>query len=123
MRRHGKRDLHEVTLAGSLPYLAQARARYGSRCPTADSSPRTRSSSPPPRVTQTRDLGLETVGLTPGDRLTVDDPFRVTGIRGGRLYAVGDVGGHADVPGNVVSGRVGPYISAEQPLRDKTLFR
>jgi dihydrolipoamide dehydrogenase len=43
------------------------------------------------RAPQTRDVGLETVGLTPGDWLTVDDTFRVTGIDGGWLYAVGDV--------------------------------
>ncbi len=43
------------------------------------------------RAPQTRDVGLETVGLTPGDWLTVDDTFRVTGVDGGWLYAVGDV--------------------------------
>ncbi|MFD5572614.1 FAD-dependent oxidoreductase, partial [Streptomyces cadmiisoli] len=43
------------------------------------------------RAPQTRDLGLETVGLTPGDWLTVDDTFQVTAIDGGWLYAVGDV--------------------------------
>ncbi|MDX3076616.1 NAD(P)/FAD-dependent oxidoreductase [Streptomyces sp. MI02-7b] len=43
------------------------------------------------RAPRTRDIGLETVGLTPGDWLTVDDTFRVTGVDGGWLYAVGDV--------------------------------
>ncbi|WP_406361038.1 dihydrolipoyl dehydrogenase family protein [Streptomyces sp. NBC_01579] len=43
------------------------------------------------RAPQTRDVGLETVGLTPGDWLTVDDTFRVTGVDGGWFYAVGDV--------------------------------
>ncbi|MFI1470541.1 dihydrolipoyl dehydrogenase family protein [Streptomyces wuyuanensis] len=43
------------------------------------------------RAPQTRDIGLETAGLTPGDWLTVDDTFRVTGVDGGWLYAVGDV--------------------------------
>ncbi|MFF2993430.1 dihydrolipoyl dehydrogenase family protein [Streptomyces sp. NPDC057950] len=43
------------------------------------------------RAPQTRDIGLETVGLTPSDWLTVDDTFQVTGIDGGWLYAVGDV--------------------------------
>ncbi|MEU1408613.1 NAD(P)/FAD-dependent oxidoreductase [Streptomyces sp. NPDC005728] len=43
------------------------------------------------RAPQTRDVGLETVGLTPGDWLTVDDTFRVTGVDGSWLYAVGDV--------------------------------
>ncbi|MGI5518513.1 dihydrolipoyl dehydrogenase family protein [Streptomyces sp. CA-106131] len=43
------------------------------------------------RAPRTADLGLETVGLTPGDWLTVDDTFRVTAIADGWLYAVGDV--------------------------------
>ncbi|MCX4429917.1 NAD(P)/FAD-dependent oxidoreductase [Streptomyces mirabilis] len=43
------------------------------------------------RAPQTRDIGLESVGLTPGDWLTVDDTFRVTDVDGGWLYAVGDV--------------------------------
>ncbi|MFE2580447.1 dihydrolipoyl dehydrogenase family protein [Streptomyces sp. NPDC059378] len=43
------------------------------------------------RAPQTRDVGLQTVGLTPGDWLSVDDTFRVTGVDGGWLYAVGDV--------------------------------
>ncbi|MGX1548981.1 dihydrolipoyl dehydrogenase family protein [Streptomyces adustus] len=43
------------------------------------------------RAPQTHDVGLETVGLTPGDWLSVDDTFRVTGVDGGWLYAVGDV--------------------------------
>ncbi|GAB4055138.1 dihydrolipoyl dehydrogenase family protein [Catellatospora paridis] len=47
------------------------------------------------RAPQTRDVGLETLGLTPGDWLTVDDTFRVTGVDGGWLYAVGDVNGRA----------------------------
>lgn len=34
---------------------------------------------------------LETVGLTPGSRLAVDDTCRVTDVAGGRLRAVGDV--------------------------------
>ncbi|MFS4093920.1 dihydrolipoyl dehydrogenase family protein [Streptomyces sp. AF1A] len=43
------------------------------------------------RTPRTADLGLETVGLTPGGWLTVDDTFRVTAISDGWLYAVGDV--------------------------------
>ncbi|NYF10321.1 dihydrolipoamide dehydrogenase [Leifsonia sp. AK011] len=41
------------------------------------------------RVPRTTDLGLETVGLTPGDWITVDDTMRVPGIDW--LYATGDV--------------------------------
>ncbi|MFS4092078.1 dihydrolipoyl dehydrogenase family protein [Streptomyces sp. AF1A] len=43
------------------------------------------------RAPRTGDVGLETVGLTPGDWLTVDDTCRVTAVPGGWLYAVGDV--------------------------------
>ncbi|MFD7445788.1 dihydrolipoyl dehydrogenase family protein [Streptomyces sp. NPDC059909] len=47
------------------------------------------------RAPRTWDVGLETVGLTPGDWLSVDDTFRVTAVTGGWLYAVGDVNGRA----------------------------
>lgn len=41
------------------------------------------------RVPRTSDIGLETVGLTPGDWITVDDTLRVPGSDW--LYATGDV--------------------------------
>jgi len=41
------------------------------------------------RVPRTSDIGLDTVGLTPGDWLQVDDTLRVTGTDW--LYATGDV--------------------------------
>ena len=41
------------------------------------------------RVPRTTDIGLETVGLEPGDWITVDDTLRVPGFDW--LYAVGDV--------------------------------
>jgi dihydrolipoamide dehydrogenase len=43
------------------------------------------------RVPRTADLGLESVGLTPGGWLDVDDSCLVTSVPGGWLYAVGDV--------------------------------
>ncbi|MFF2813296.1 dihydrolipoyl dehydrogenase family protein, partial [Streptomyces sp. NPDC058000] len=43
------------------------------------------------RAPRTEDLGLETVGLTPGGWLDVDDTLRVTGVPGGWLYGAGDV--------------------------------
>ncbi|MGW1541905.1 dihydrolipoyl dehydrogenase family protein [Streptomyces sp. NPDC002309] len=43
------------------------------------------------RTPRTDDLGLETVGLTPGDWLRADDTCRVTAVQDGWLYAVGDV--------------------------------
>jgi dihydrolipoamide dehydrogenase len=39
----------------------------------------------------TGDIGLDTVGLTPGSWLDVDDTCQVRGVDGGWLYAVGDV--------------------------------
>jgi pyruvate/2-oxoglutarate dehydrogenase complex dihydrolipoamide dehydrogenase (E3) component len=43
------------------------------------------------RVPQTKDIGLETVSLKPGDWLDVDDTCRVKNVPGGWLYAAGDV--------------------------------
>ncbi|WP_431780504.1 dihydrolipoyl dehydrogenase family protein [Streptomyces chumphonensis] len=43
------------------------------------------------RQPRTDDIGLDTVGLPPGDWLEVDDSCRVGGVRGGWLYGVGDV--------------------------------
>jgi dihydrolipoamide dehydrogenase len=43
----------------------------------------------------TKDLGLETVGLEPGQTLAVDDTGVVEGVEGSWLHAVGDVNGRA----------------------------
>jgi dihydrolipoamide dehydrogenase len=43
----------------------------------------------------TADLGVDTVGLTPGEFVEVDDRLRVVGVAGDWLYAVGDVNGRA----------------------------
>ena len=43
------------------------------------------------RTPNTANIGLETVGLTPGTWLDVDDTCRVTGAHNGWLYALGDV--------------------------------
>jgi dihydrolipoamide dehydrogenase len=43
------------------------------------------------RAPRTTDVGLESVGLTPGGWLTVDDTCQVTAVADGWLYAVGDV--------------------------------
>jgi len=43
------------------------------------------------RRPNTSDVGLETVGLEPGDPIDVDDHLQATGVSGGWLYAVGDV--------------------------------
>ncbi|MET9144897.1 NAD(P)/FAD-dependent oxidoreductase [Streptomyces sp. NPDC004042] len=43
------------------------------------------------RAPRTDDLGLDTVGLTPGGWIATDDSFTATGVPGDWLYAVGDV--------------------------------
>ncbi|WP_067862238.1 dihydrolipoyl dehydrogenase family protein [Nocardia shimofusensis] len=43
------------------------------------------------RAPRTEDIGLDTVGLTPGDWIDIDDTCTATGIAGDWLYAVGDV--------------------------------
>src|SRR5581483_601577 len=43
------------------------------------------------RVPNTWDIGLETVGLKPGEWVTVDDTCCVQSVAGGWLYAAGDV--------------------------------
>lgn len=45
------------------------------------------------RTLNTADIGLDAVGLTPGDAIEVDDSLRATGVEDGWLYAVGDVNG------------------------------
>ncbi|MEU6840422.1 NAD(P)/FAD-dependent oxidoreductase [Streptomyces sp. NPDC046716] len=47
------------------------------------------------RAPRTDDIGLETVGLTAGEWLTVDDTLTVTDVPGDWLYAVGDVNARA----------------------------
>lgn len=47
------------------------------------------------RVPRTEDIGLETVGLAPGDWLTTDDTLTVSAVPGEWLYAVGDINHHA----------------------------
>jgi dihydrolipoamide dehydrogenase len=46
------------------------------------------------RTPTTKDLGLDTVGLTPGRYIEVDDQLRAA-VPGGWLYAVGDCNGRA----------------------------
>ncbi len=43
------------------------------------------------RIPNTKNIGLETVSLKPGNWLDVDDTCRVKGVAGGWLYAAGDV--------------------------------
>jgi dihydrolipoamide dehydrogenase len=43
------------------------------------------------RRPNTAELGLDTVGLAPGEPVAVDDQLRATGVEGAWLYAIGDV--------------------------------
>jgi pyruvate/2-oxoglutarate dehydrogenase complex dihydrolipoamide dehydrogenase (E3) component len=43
------------------------------------------------RTANTATIGMQNIGLTPGDWLTVDDALQVVGVAGGWLYAAGDV--------------------------------
>jgi dihydrolipoamide dehydrogenase len=47
------------------------------------------------RVPATADLGLETVGLTPGRPIEIDSTGRAVGVPDGWLYAAGDANGRA----------------------------
>ena len=47
------------------------------------------------RKPNTERLGLETVGLTPGGVVEVEDTLQAKGVEGGWLYAVGDLNGRA----------------------------
>ncbi|MGH9277586.1 MAG: dihydrolipoyl dehydrogenase family protein [Acidimicrobiales bacterium] len=47
------------------------------------------------RAANTWDLGVETVGLKPGNPIDVDDHLRSTAVADGWLYAVGDVNGRS----------------------------
>ncbi|MBB2923089.1 NAD(P)/FAD-dependent oxidoreductase [Cellulomonas cellasea] len=67
------------------------------------------------RSPRTGDLGVDVLGLTPGEPLVVDDALMVTGVEGGWLFAAGDVTGRtatthqgkydARVVGDVVAAR------------------
>jgi pyruvate/2-oxoglutarate dehydrogenase complex dihydrolipoamide dehydrogenase (E3) component len=45
------------------------------------------------RTPNTKDIGLESVGLEPGASVDVDDQLRATGVDGEWFYAIGDVNG------------------------------
>jgi dihydrolipoamide dehydrogenase len=47
------------------------------------------------RCANTDELGVETLGLEPGEPIDVDDQLRATGVPGGWLFAVGDVNGRS----------------------------
>ncbi|MGP4012961.1 dihydrolipoyl dehydrogenase family protein [Streptomyces sp. 4N124] len=67
------------------------------------------------RAPRSEDIGLDTVGLKPGDWLATDDSLTVTAVPGNWLYAVGDVNRRAlfthqgkyqaRIVGSVIAGR------------------
>ena len=73
------------------------------------------------RAPRTDDLGLETVGLAPGRRLTVDDHCRVTDVPGGWLWATGDANHRAPLTHQGkyqarIAGAAIAALAAGQPL-------
>ena len=70
------------------------------------------------RAARTADLGVESVGLTPGEPLTVDDTLAVVGLphrdEGAWLYACGDVTGrsHTTHQGKYQARVVGDLVAA-----------
>jgi pyruvate/2-oxoglutarate dehydrogenase complex dihydrolipoamide dehydrogenase (E3) component len=76
------------------------------------------------RLPHTDDLGLDTVGLTPGDWLAVDDTCRVTAVGEGWLYAAGDVNHRAllthqgKYQGRIAGAVIGARAKGE-PLDDR----
>jgi pyruvate/2-oxoglutarate dehydrogenase complex dihydrolipoamide dehydrogenase (E3) component len=82
------------------------------------------------RSPHTGDIGLETVGLTPGSWLDVDDTMRVTAVHGGWLYAAGDVNHlallthmgkyQARVCGDAIAARAGDREPTVRDVSSKT---
>ncbi|MCL3860364.1 NAD(P)/FAD-dependent oxidoreductase [Actinotalea sp. K2] len=85
------------------------------------------------RRAATTDLGLEAIGLVPGEPLTVDDSMRVNGVKDGWLYAAGDVTGRvatthqgkydARVAGDVVAARFGGQRRAADAAHPWSRYR
>ncbi|MEX2561920.1 MAG: NAD(P)/FAD-dependent oxidoreductase [Nitriliruptoraceae bacterium] len=68
------------------------------------------------RKPNTDDLGLETVGLEPGQSIETDDQLRAQGVDGGWLYAIGDVNGRALLThhGKYQARLVGDHLAGKQ---------
>jgi dihydrolipoamide dehydrogenase len=69
------------------------------------------------RTPNTKDVGLQAVGLEPGSWVEVDDQLRATGVDGDWLYAIGDVNGR-----NLLThmGKYQARIAGDAILHDKT---
>lgn len=77
------------------------------------------------RRPRTEDLGLETVGLRPGDWLATDDMFTVDKVPGEWLYAVGDINRRALLThqGNYQARIAGAVIAARAHRRPLDIRR
>jgi dihydrolipoamide dehydrogenase len=73
------------------------------------------------RRPSTADLGLETVGLTPGRYVEVDDRLRAVGVAGDWLYAIGDCNGRAMLTHmGKYQGRVVADVLLGRDVRDRS---
>ena len=73
------------------------------------------------RRPRTDDLGVDSLGLEPGEAIDVDERLRATGVDGGWLYAIGDVNGRvllthmgkyqARIAADVILGKDGRVVS------------
>lgn len=72
------------------------------------------------RRPRTADLGLDSVGLTPGRYVEVDDRLRAAGVDGGWLYAVGDCNGRALLTHmGKYQARIAGDVILDRPARDE----
>lgn len=72
------------------------------------------------RRPRTEDAGVDTVGLTPGRSVEVDEQLRATGVPGGWLYAVGDVTGLALLTHmGKYQARIAADVILGRPARDR----
>jgi dihydrolipoamide dehydrogenase len=69
------------------------------------------------RRPNTTDIGIDAVGLEPGEPVAVDGQLRATGVPGGWLYAVGDVNGRALL---THMGKYEARIAGDAILKDST---
>ena len=72
------------------------------------------------RRVATEELGLDSVGLTAGRFVTVDDQLRAVGVDGGWLYAIGDCNGRAQLTHmGKYQGRIAADVILGKDARDQ----
>jgi pyruvate/2-oxoglutarate dehydrogenase complex dihydrolipoamide dehydrogenase (E3) component len=83
------------------------------------------------RRPRTGDIGVDSVGLEPGETIEVDDHMRATAVAGDWLYAVGDVNGRVQLThmgkyqaraaaDNILGGD--PEVTADGPVSPRVIF-